>query len=158
MAQAKSYDCQIIRAVDGDTFEVLVNLGFDVFIHSHIRVKGINCQEMHDKDPAKRALALKAKMEAATLDNKAANITAWGRDKYGRMVADLSVEGFDYGKKMLNLGLAVPAQYELAEENKVPSTRYVNMAFNRGFFPNPSVAETVADGRGEVEKPLDEIV
>lgn len=98
--------CLILRAIDGDTFEVRIDLGWDVSTEQHIRIKGIDCASLKDQDPAKRELAFKAKKEASTYTGITCDVTGHSRDIYGRMVCDLTIGMEDYAKKMIALGLA----------------------------------------------------
>ena len=41
------YSCKPIRAVDGDTVEVDVDLGWEIFHRLHIRMLGVNAPEKH---------------------------------------------------------------------------------------------------------------
>lgn len=107
------YDCAVFRAVDGDTFKVSVDLGFNIQISVTIRINGINCEEMHDKDPEKKAQAKKAQEFARTFEGKEGRITVIGQDKYGRHVADLEVAGKFYAQEILKEGLAKAAVYAL---------------------------------------------
>ena len=36
------YNCKLRRVVDGDTIDVEVDLGFDVWVHERVRMFGIN--------------------------------------------------------------------------------------------------------------------
>lgn len=55
------YRAQPIRAVDGDTVELLIDHGFRHFSRQHIRLQGIDALEMNSPDPAQRELARLAK-------------------------------------------------------------------------------------------------
>lgn len=105
----------VLRAVDGDTFDVTVNLGFKIQLVVTIRIYGINSEEMHDKDPEKKDLAKRAKAFAQGFEGKPGKITVITEDKYGRYVSQLEVEGKRYADEILNLSLAKPAFYSLAD-------------------------------------------
>jgi micrococcal nuclease len=111
----KTYECFVMRALDGDTFNVTVNLGFYVQLIVTIRIYGINCEEMHDKDPEKKEMAKKAKTFAQGFAGKPGKITVISEDKYGRYVAQLEVEGKRYADEILSLNLAKLAIYTLAD-------------------------------------------
>jgi endonuclease YncB( thermonuclease family) len=112
------YSCSVLGAVDGDTFVVLVTLGLGVYFKIRIRIAGINCCEMHDPDPEKKAKAQQAKEFASKWENpiNSAEITHYGYDKYGRSICDLSVNGKDYATEILAVGLADKVNYKLQLE------------------------------------------
>jgi micrococcal nuclease len=109
------FSARITNAVDGDTLDVLVDLGFAIFHNVRIRVNGINTQEMHDKDKEKKELAERAKKEASTFVGRTCEISVIGNDKYGRTVADIKIGDLNYGLYMRSLGLAVEAKYSMLE-------------------------------------------
>ena len=108
----REFSCVIEKAIDGDTFDVSADLGFDINIKIRIRILGINSQEMHDSDKDKKDLAIKAKIEAVKWNGKRGLVAVYKKDKYGRWIADLKYDGVDYAQKMLDLGLAQPAIYD----------------------------------------------
>jgi micrococcal nuclease len=55
------YRARCTKVVDGDTIDVVVDLGFHLTATMRIRLWGINTAEMKDKDPAMRKQAQEAK-------------------------------------------------------------------------------------------------
>jgi len=55
------YRARCTKVVDGDTIDVVVDLGFHLTATMRIRLWGINTAEMKDKDPAMRKQAAEAK-------------------------------------------------------------------------------------------------
>lgn len=102
----KRYLCDILRAVDGDTFQIRVNLDFDFSLIIRIRVAGIDCSEMRDKDQLKHERAMKAFEFAKTWQGKSGHIFLHGKDKYGRYVCDLMLGSENYSETLLSLNLA----------------------------------------------------
>ena len=41
------YDATLVRVIDGDTIEVVVDLGFHVAVRQTVRLAGINCAERY---------------------------------------------------------------------------------------------------------------
>ena len=111
----RNFSARITNAVDGDTLDVMVDLGFDIFHGTRIRVNGINTQEMHDKDKEKKASAERAKKTAATFVGKTCEISVVGKDKYGRTVADIKIGDLNYALYMVSLGLAVEVKYSMLD-------------------------------------------
>lgn len=46
------YPCRVLRVIDGDTVEVLLDRGFHDYAQRSVRLLGINCPELHAADPA----------------------------------------------------------------------------------------------------------
>ena len=55
------YRVTLYRIVDGDTVDVVIDLGFDVLHKARIRLHGVNTPETRTKDLEEKALGLKAK-------------------------------------------------------------------------------------------------
>jgi len=85
------YKAELVRVVDGDTVDLIIDLGFDTFRHERFRLYGIDAPEMNTKAgyPAKKWLwdALQPietiYVQTIQLETKAK------RDKYGRFLAVL---------------------------------------------------------------------
>ena len=45
-----NYQSKLIRVIDGDTIDAMVDLGFDIWIKVRIRLYGINTPETRTKD------------------------------------------------------------------------------------------------------------
>ena len=54
---------EILRVVDGDTVDVLIDLGFGVFKKERVRLGGIDAPESRTKDLYEKKLGLEAKAE-----------------------------------------------------------------------------------------------
>ena len=44
------YQAQIIRVVDGDTIDVLIDLGFDMHVKERVRLAGVDTPESRTRD------------------------------------------------------------------------------------------------------------
>jgi micrococcal nuclease len=55
------YVRKIENVVDGDTIDVLIDLGFDILFASRVRLAGIDTPESRTKDLAEKALGLESK-------------------------------------------------------------------------------------------------
>jgi endonuclease YncB( thermonuclease family) len=69
--------------VDGDTIDVMVSLGFGVFSLVRFRLARIDAPEL--KTPAGKAL----KERLSQLVSKDVTLTSYGRDRYGRWIAEI---------------------------------------------------------------------
>jgi micrococcal nuclease len=49
------YNCQLDRVIDGDTFDCIIDLGFDVKLHKQrVRLSGIDTPESRTRDLAEK--------------------------------------------------------------------------------------------------------
>ncbi len=112
-ADGRSYPCRVVRAVDGDTIVVIVNLGLGVELGPEtMRLAGVDTPELRDRDPEKRRLAetardaLRAFAPGGTIG--ACEISeADPKDKFGRLLGHFSVPGRgDATAHMLTFGRA----------------------------------------------------
>ena len=55
------YKAALIRVIDGDTIDALIDLGFDVWIKSRIRFYGVDTWESRTRDLEEKKKGLEAK-------------------------------------------------------------------------------------------------
>ena len=93
------YSAKLDRVVDGDTCDALIDLGFKTFVHRRIRFKGVDTWESRtrDLDEKKKGLAAKAYVKdlLENSDEGKFSIISHGRGKYGRVLGELFVKGYD---------------------------------------------------------------
>ena len=81
---------EIIKIIDGDTVDVLIDLGFNVFHKERVRLNRIDTPETATKDIVEKNYGLEAK--AYVIDwlgkQKQIIIQTYKDDKYGRLLAD----------------------------------------------------------------------
>lgn len=103
------YKFQVIRVIDGDTVEINIDLGFDVWYRSPARLFGINAPELHG---ATADAGLKSKQRLTELLASAKSPVAIsqgkGKDKYGRVLITILDGTVDINKQLLSEGFAVP--------------------------------------------------
>lgn len=51
----------VVDVIDGDTIDVVISLGFDVYVKKRIRLAGIDTPESRTKDPYEKRLGLESK-------------------------------------------------------------------------------------------------
>ena len=88
------YKAKLIKVVDGDTVDAMIDCGFSVFRKERIRLKGINAPESRtrDKEEKKKGLAAKARLQELIKDGKNEFIVKTSLDKkgkYGRLLGEL---------------------------------------------------------------------
>ena len=55
------YSCKLVRVVDGDTCDAMIDLGFDVWVKNRIRFYGVDTWESRTRDLAEKEKGLAAK-------------------------------------------------------------------------------------------------
>ena len=107
------YRAQVDRIVDGDTIDVILDLGFDLKMESRVRFAGVNAPESRTKDTVEKEQGLAAKRYVedwvGALEGKVIIETVLDkRGKYGRVLGRiLSDEGDCLNDEMVSLGHAV---------------------------------------------------
>ena len=51
---------EIVKVVDGDTIDVVIDLGFDIYKHERVRIAGIDTPEKRTRDLEEKALGIDA--------------------------------------------------------------------------------------------------
>ena len=100
-----NYDVEIRRVVDGDTVDVIIDLGFKTYVKRRIRMYGINSPESRTRDLEEKArgIASKERLEELLEDNKIV-MRSWGSGKYGHTLGELFIEKeTDFGPDFTNI-------------------------------------------------------
>jgi micrococcal nuclease len=107
------YVRKVENVVDGDTIDVLIDLGFDILFQSRVRLAGIDTPESRTKDLKEKALGLESKeyLKKALKDAKSVVIKTEkmnSSEKYGRILGWLYVNGdtVSLNDMMINDGYA----------------------------------------------------
>lgn len=102
----------VLKVVDGDTVDVLVDLGFDIYVEKRIRLSGINTPEIRtrNKIEKKKGLAAKKRVEEwCELDKECSLILkSKGVGKYGRVIGEIYKNGASINNILLGEGHAKP--------------------------------------------------
>ena len=103
-----NYRAKLVKVVDGDTIDALIDVGFDIWIKKRIRYKGIDTWESRtrDLDEKKKGLAAKARNKELleSVSNKSGyfRIKSYGTGKYGRVLADIYIQDSDHNHIWVN--------------------------------------------------------
>lgn len=92
------YKCKLVRVVDGDTADVLIDLGFDTWRKSRLRFKGVDTWEKRTRDKEEKIKGIAASaFTQKYLEMNEGNfvIQSYGKGKYGRVLAEIFIEGED---------------------------------------------------------------
>lgn len=107
------YVRKVENVVDGDTIDVLIDLGFDILFQSRVRLAGIDTPESRTKDLKEKALGLESKeyLKKALKDAKSVVIKTEkinSSEKYGRILGWIYVDGntVSLNDMMINDGYA----------------------------------------------------
>lgn len=99
------YKATILRVVDGDTVDALVDLGFHITIEMKLRLYGINAPEMKTEAGHPARDYLKSLLDGKIITLKTIKDK---REKYGRYLAILIADNAIVNDMMVNAGHAVP--------------------------------------------------
>lgn len=82
---------EIVKVVDGDTVDIVLDLGFGIFTKQRLRLKGIDTPETLTKDEVERKFGNEAKefVSIWTINQKSLRVKTFKDDKYGRLLAEL---------------------------------------------------------------------
>jgi micrococcal nuclease len=103
------YNATLDRIVDGDTFDCILDLGFDVKLHKQrVRLHGIDTPESRTRDLAEKKLGLAAKERLKELCVGKFKIKSLGKGKYGRILGiPYTEDGKDICQILIDEGHAV---------------------------------------------------
>jgi micrococcal nuclease len=107
------YVRKVENVVDGDTIDVLIDLGFDILFQSRVRLAGIDTPESRTRDLKEKALGLESKeyLKKALKDAKSVVIKTEkmnSTEKFGRILGWIYVNGdtVSLNDMMINDGYA----------------------------------------------------
>ena len=106
------YGCTVERVVDGDTIDVILDLGFDIKFKSRVRLYGIDTPESRTRNKDEK---VRGKMAGAFLKEAVENGAKVviqtklkdSRGKYGRVLGNVVVDGININEALIKNFLAV---------------------------------------------------
>lgn len=101
------YAAQLVKVVDGDTLDVLTDLGFHIRIQQRIRLLGVNCPE-HGSPAGDAATAYTARWLAENGPELVLRTELDKTEKYGRILGTISVGARTLNVDLVTDGHAVP--------------------------------------------------
>ena len=107
-----SYNATVVKIIDGDTVDALVDVGFSIMTKKRIRFRGINTPESRTRDTEEKVKGVAAKDRVIELlsenDNKFV-LKSYGVGKYGRCLGELFVDAHEesINQVLINEGHAV---------------------------------------------------
>ena len=117
--EAFVYNATLDRIVDGDTFDCVISLGFDVYLHKQrVRLSGIDTPESRTRDLEEKKLGLAAKERLKELCKGKFKIKSLGKGKYGRILGiPYTEDGKDICQILVDEGHAV--EYHGGNKTKI---------------------------------------
>ena len=93
------YSAKVVRVVDGDTADAMIDLGFKTWVKARIRFMGVDAWESRTRNLEEKKKGLAAKAFVKDLlensDDGKFSIISHGVGKYGRVLGELFVKGHD---------------------------------------------------------------
>ena len=91
------YSCKLVRVVDGDTADAMIDLGFKTWVKARIRFMGVDAWESRTRNLEEKKKGLAAKAYVKDLlensDEGKFVLKSYGVGKYGRVLGELFVKG-----------------------------------------------------------------
>lgn len=89
---------EVVKVVDGDTIDVVIDLGFDVLYKSRIRLAGIDTPESRTRDLEEKKLGLEAKEYLKSKLSEAKDVViktekSNSKGKFGRILGWIYADG-----------------------------------------------------------------
>ena len=110
------YSCKLVRVVDGDTADAMIDLGFDVWVKSRIRFYGVDTWESRTRNLEEKKKGLAAKAYVKDLlensDEGKFLLKSHGVGKYGRVLGELFVKGNEQSVNQLLIENGHAYEYE----------------------------------------------
>ena len=93
------YSAKLVRVVDGDTCDAMIDLGFNVWVKNRIRFMGVDAWESRTRNKEEKVKGLAAKAYVKDLlensDEGKFLLKSHGVGKYGRVLGELFVKGHE---------------------------------------------------------------
>ena len=104
------YNCKVKRVVDGDTVDVVIDLGFDIHFATRVRLYGMDTPESRTRNKDEKVRGYMSKDFLEEWMEKDDVIIRTRRDKkgkFGRVLGEMIVCGENVNKLMIKECLAV---------------------------------------------------
>ena len=88
-----NYKAKLIRVIDGDTIDAMIDLGFNTWVKKRIRLADIDAYESRtrDKEEKKKGLAAKARLQKLLEGDDKFTLISQGVGKYGRCIGSIYI-------------------------------------------------------------------
>ena len=131
------YKCEVKRVVDGDTVDVIIDLGFSIHFSTRVRLYGIDTPESRTRDKDEKVRGLLSKDYLKEWLDQGGVIIRTYRDKkgkFGRVLGEMVVGGRNINLLMVNENYAV--KYEGQSKEDIKKEHQVNREklIEKGIF------------------------
>ena len=112
-----TYKCKVKKVVDGDTLDVILDLGFNIYHSCRVRMAGIDTPESRTRDKEEKARGMLAKkfllawVEDNDTESKKIVIKTYkekSKGKFGRVIAEVWINDVNVNEDMIKSHHAVP--------------------------------------------------
>ena len=87
---AREYEAELIKVLDGDTIDCWIDLGFNLKIKKRVRYMGIDTWESRTRDLEEKAKGLLAKARnKELLESGVFKLKSFGTGKFGRVLGEI---------------------------------------------------------------------
>jgi micrococcal nuclease len=134
------YNCEVKRIVDGDTVDVVIDLGFDIHYSSRVRLYGIDTPESRTRNKDEKVRGLMSKEYLTDALSKGQVVIKTHKDKkgkFGRVLGEMYVADKNINLMMVDDHLAV--KYKGQNKKQIEEEHQVNreLLIAKGLFdPN----------------------
>ena len=137
VALVYEYNCKVKRVVDGDTVDVLIDLGFDIAYASRVRLYGIDTPESRTRDKDEKARGLISKDFLKSWLDKGNVVIRTRKDKkgkFGRILGEMIVDDININELMIEEHHAV--KYHGQSKDDIEAEHLVNRQklIDKGIF------------------------
>jgi micrococcal nuclease len=99
------YKAKVVRILDGDTMDVSIDLGFDVWVYQRVRLIGINTAEKNTELGKKTLDYVRALCPLGALITLRSEKDK--REKFGRYLGIIYHNSINIGLQLISEGLAI---------------------------------------------------
>jgi len=136
------YKCEVKRIVDGDTVDVIIDLGFSIHFSTRVRLYGIDTPESRTRDKDEKVRGFLSKDYLKEWLDQGGVIIRTYRDKkgkFGRVLGEMVVGGRNINLLMVNENYAV--KYEGQSKEDIKKEHQVNREklIEKGIFDSSEV-------------------
>ena len=134
------YNCEVKRIVDGDTVDVVIDLGFDIHYSGRVRLYGIDTPESRTRNKDEKVRGLMSKEYLIDALSKGQVVIKTHKDKkgkFGRVLGEMYVADKNINLMMVDDHLAV--KYKGQNKKQIEEEHQVNreLLIAKGLFdPN----------------------
>ena len=106
-AEEKEYTATVLKVIDGDTIDVMIDLGFKTFRKERIRLDGVDTPETRTRDLEEKKKGLEAKnWVKSMIEGKEVIIISTKQGKFGRYLAKVYIDDLCINEELIKRGMA----------------------------------------------------